>query len=190
MWPWEHLAVGYLAYSLWCRAVGRRGPQSDETLLLGFATQFPDLVDKPLGWSTTVLPDGTSLAHSLLVAVPLATLVLLVTRRYGRPGLGIAFALGYLLHLPADVVYPVLFGGQLNPEILLWPLIPSPPEPTVSLFGRTAELVALLLERLSTPAGFRYVVLEVLLLVTALVAWISDGVPGLTLLSPATWRRR
>ena len=61
MWPWEHLAFGYLLWSLWLRARGRSLPGDWEALVLVFATQLPDLVDKPLAWQLGVLPGGRSL---------------------------------------------------------------------------------------------------------------------------------
>ena len=49
MWPWEHLAIGYLAYSLLGRLAWRRPPTVGTAITVAFGTQFPDLVDKPLG---------------------------------------------------------------------------------------------------------------------------------------------
>jgi hypothetical protein len=61
MWPWEHLAVGYLLYSVSCVLWGRY-PTRIGVAALAFGTQFPDLVDKPLGWWLGVLPSGQSFA--------------------------------------------------------------------------------------------------------------------------------
>lgn len=184
MWPWEHLAIGYLALSVGCRAFQRRKPRSAEALVTAFGTQFPDLVDKPLGWSTSLLPDGTSLAHSLLVAVPLVTVLFVVARKYGRTNVVFAFGLGYLLHLPADAMYPLVFGEQMNPDVVLWPLVQGTPEPPTAILDRTAELVAKLFRRLATPAGGRYIALEAVLMGTAVAAWLVDGRPGISLLRP------
>lgn len=49
MWPWEHLAISYLAYSLLGRLAWRRPRPLREPPSVTFGTQFPDLVDKPLG---------------------------------------------------------------------------------------------------------------------------------------------
>ena len=49
MWPWEHLTIGYLAYSLLSRLAWRRPPTVGTAITVAFGTQFPDLVDKPLG---------------------------------------------------------------------------------------------------------------------------------------------
>ena len=49
MWTWEHLAIGYLAYSLLSQLAWRRPPTVGAAITVAFGTQFPDLVDKPLG---------------------------------------------------------------------------------------------------------------------------------------------
>jgi len=71
MWPWGHLAVGYLLWSVLVRDRRFRPPTGAETLLLAVGTQFPDAVDKPLAWSLGVLPNGRSLAHSVFLATAL-----------------------------------------------------------------------------------------------------------------------
>jgi len=87
MWPWGHAAVGYLAYSLGYRASDRRLTGA-AVIALGVGTQFPDLIDKPLGWTFGVLPGGRTLAHSLLtvavVAVVLAIPLGVVSARRRR----------------------------------------------------------------------------------------------------------
>jgi hypothetical protein len=178
VWPWEHLAVGYLVYSVAVRTATGNVPQTAAVLALAIGTQFPDLVDKPLGWGTTLLPSGLSLAHSLLVALPLTALALGVARAVGRVGLGVAFAVGYLLHLPGDVVYPLLIGGELNPGFLLWPLVPAA-ETTVAIVPFIGQLAGQFQEFLRTPRGRLYLALELGLLGGATLRWYADGVPGL-----------
>jgi hypothetical protein len=182
MWPWEHLAIGYLAYSLWRRIDGPGRPSTGEALVVAFATQFPDLIDKPLGWGTTILPAGTSLAHSALVALPTALAVQALAMAAGRRRLGTAFAVGYLTHLPGDVLYPVLLGGSPKLAFLLWPLVPAAAHPPVSLLAQVGDLVNRFLEIMGTPRGRTYVLLEASLLAAALAAWLLDGRPGLDLL--------
>jgi hypothetical protein len=70
MWPWEHVVVGYLAYSAVSHAVAGRAPSGRAAIAVAFAALLPDLVDKPLAWGLGVLPSGRSFAHSLVVAVP------------------------------------------------------------------------------------------------------------------------
>lgn len=180
MWPWEHLAVGYILYSGWRRARGRPRHSGPAVFVLAVATQLPDLVDKPLGWGTTVLPSGHSFAHSLLVAVPLVVAAFLVLRRRGHREVGVAFGVGYLSHLPGDMVYPLATKGELGWRFLVWPVLPADPTPPTSLVGRTGELFGEFVAFLGTPAGLAYLCLEALLLVTALLLWYGDGAPGVT----------
>jgi len=177
MWPWEHLASGYLVYSLARRGLGHDRPTGGESLALIVGTQFPDLVDKPLGWGTTLLPSGISLAHSLLCALPLSAAAVLLARRAGSGRIGWAFAVGYLAHLPGDIVYPMALGGEPRLSFLLWPLIETPASSTVSITGYVWELLGKFIDLLGTPAGKVYLVLELLLLGGALLAWIGDGHP-------------
>ncbi|MEF8785612.1 MAG: metal-dependent hydrolase [Haloarculaceae archaeon] len=180
MWPWEHLAIGYLAYSLFVRSVAGHTPQALAVAALVIGTQFPDLIDKPLGWETTLLPSsGISLAHSLFVAVPLAALAVAATSVFDRADVGVAFAVGYLLHLPADVVYPLLIGRHLKWTFLFWPLLPAPAAPTVSIVPFVQELAGQFLTFLSTPRGRLYLLLELGLLGGAMLRWYVDGTPGL-----------
>jgi hypothetical protein len=178
VWPWEHLAVGYLVYSVAVRTATGHAPQAAAVFALAVGTQFPDLVDKPLGWGTTLLPSGLSLAHSLLFALPGIALLVSVASAVGRAGLAIAFAVGYLLHLPADVVYPLLVGGDLRLGFLFWPLVPAA-ETTVAIVPYVGRLAGQFLEFLRTPRGQLYLALELGLLGGATLRWYDDGVPGL-----------
>jgi len=72
MWPWGHLAVGYVAFSVFVRFRLGRQPSGHAALALAVATQLPDLIDKPLAWQFGLLSSGISVAHSILVGVPLA----------------------------------------------------------------------------------------------------------------------
>ena len=74
MWPWEHLAVGYIAFSVMQRVGGRQGVPALAVVALALGTQLPDLIDKLLGWGIGILPGGRSLGHSLLFALPVVVL--------------------------------------------------------------------------------------------------------------------
>lgn len=179
MWPWEHLAIGYLAYSLLVRTTERRAPAAGGAIAVAIGTQFPDLVDKTLGWTTSLLPSGQSLAHSLLFAVPVILGVGILAVLVNRSTLGVAFGVGYLSHLPADVVYPALLGGDLNLSFLLWPILaPSGSQPT-AVFAHVHELFAKFGTLLATPEGMYYLLFEVLLLLATLLLWVYDGAPGI-----------
>ncbi|UPV74354.1 metal-dependent hydrolase [Halorussus limi] len=185
MWPWEHLAVGYLCYSLLVRLSGRGAPRPWPVVALAVGTQFPDLVDKPLAWTVGVLPSGHSLAHSLFAALPVAALAVTVgaalgRRRDGSERVGAAFALGYLSHLPADVFYPALVGGEPNYGFLFWPVVPAAETEVGVGF---AEMVRLLLgryvRRLARGEVSPYLAVELGLLASVFGLWVLDGLPPL-----------
>lgn len=58
----------YVPYALDTLVRERRLPNAKHTVVPLYATQLPDLIDKPLAWSVGILPTGRSLAHSLLTA--------------------------------------------------------------------------------------------------------------------------
>jgi membrane-bound metal-dependent hydrolase YbcI (DUF457 family) len=178
MWPWEHLAFGYVLYSGAVRLGGRSVPGDAEILLLVLATQLPDLIDKPLSWGLNVLPSGLSLAHSLLFALPLVVLVLGTARWRGRISVGLAFAAGYGTHLAGDALYPYLVGRPLLPTFLLWPLYYREAGVTNAV-GQVVDLAATFLRFLGTPRGRLYILFEVALLLAFVVLWVADGRPGL-----------
>ncbi|AGB39760.1 metal-dependent hydrolase [Natronococcus occultus] len=125
MWPWEHAIMGYVAYSLFCHVYYRDSPGGLEAFAVVFASVLPDLIDKPLAWEYDVFEIGYALGHSIFFAVPLSIAVGALARSYGRPRAGLAFAVGYLLHLPADVVDGYVRDGHLSFWILLWPFQPD-----------------------------------------------------------------
>lgn len=178
MWPWEHLAVGYVLVSLLWRARGRR-PDGSTALAVAVGTQLPDLVDKSLAWELSVLQRGISLAHSALIAIPVCLLIVLLARRYGRALIAEGFALGYLSHLPADAIYPAFYGDGLRIAPFLWPLFTPPSDPPGGLAEKIPEYLAQSLALVTGPRGAVFVLLELLVLGTALALWVSDGMPGL-----------
>lgn len=179
MWPWEHLAVGYACYSLWRRVRGTRPPGDAEAWAVVFGSLLPDLVDKPLAWTFGVLSSGVSVAHSVLVAVPVALGAWLASRRVGAAPVGAAFAVGYLLHLPADLAYPLALGGRVVPEVLLWPFGPETAPARAGLLANVRFYLEVLFARLRTPRGAVYLAFEAALLAGALAGWWADGRPGL-----------
>lgn len=130
MWPWGHAAVGFLLLSALTLASARRWPRRAETMVVLFATQLPDLIDKPLAWTFDVLPTGRSLAHSLLTAIVFLVLVSLLASRYDRRELTPAFGIGYISHLLTDLPIDTILRGDLlhalsHGTYLLWPILPS-----------------------------------------------------------------
>lgn len=180
MWPWEHLAVGYIAYSLLTRLLYGHAPRGRLTIFaLAIGTQFPDLVDKPLAWTFGVLPTGTSLAHSVFFAVPFVVFLLTVTWAAGRPSVGAGFGIGYLLHLPADVLYVGLYGTPISWSVILWPLVEQTGGREAGFLDNFAYYFGNFTELATSSMGTTFIALEVTLLGGALLLWIVDGIPGI-----------
>lgn len=178
MWPWEHLAFGYVLYTLGRRGLGEGPPSDWPVLALAVGTQFPDLIDKPLAWEFGVLPSGLSLAHSLLFALPVTAAAVAVATRGGRRPVGTAFSVGYLSHLLGDVLYSPLTGGELSMGFLLWPLVPRPAG-NGELLATVGRLWVSFVEFLGTPRGRLYLAAELAFLALAFGLWLWDGAPGL-----------
>lgn len=168
MWPLGHAAVAYLSYSGLCRAREGSPTGAPAVLAVLLGSQLPDLVDKPLSWYLGILPTGRSLAHSLVVIVPVVAVGYLVASRYSHAEYGIAFGVGAGSHLLADVV-PVLWGAA-DPAILVWPLLPLEPYP-----DGAPSILGLLMDSLGEPYFFAEFVLAAL----AVAVWRRDGYPGL-----------
>lgn len=181
MWPWGHLAVGYLLYSGLVHWRFDRAPSDAAALAVAFGTQFPDLVDKPLAWTFHVIPTGRSLAHSLLTATAVCLLVGWYMKKRDRVALASAFTVGYISHLFADAIAPLLAGQYRYVTFLVWPLLELPPH----------EHGTSLLEQLSGFAFTPLVLAGVSLLMFAFVVWLYDGRPGLSVLRGwvVSWRR-
>jgi len=163
------------------RASGDR-PEGTAILALAVGTQFPDLVDKPFGWTFGVLPGGRTLAHSLLTIAVLVVAVRWLTRRYGRDALGRAFLFGTVVHTLGDGLYPAIEGNFSSLTYLLWPVLPMPEEdPGLSIISMFAEMTL-------TPT----VAFEFALVALATILWWLDSKPGLMLLrtSARAWLGR
>lgn len=131
--PLNHFLVAFLPLTVYTLIRYRRPPTGVAILVLLFATQLPDLIDKPLAWTFGILPSGRMLAHSLVLAVPIVITLVSVTHRRGYGALGNVFAVGYLSHLVGDF-YPALFLGRdyyFFPN-MFWPLLAANPDPEPS----------------------------------------------------------
>jgi len=179
MWPWEHAALGYLLLSILARLLWNRSPSDAETLAVLVGTQFPDLLDKPLGWVLEVFPSGVSVGHSVFVAPVVCVSLLSLGVLIDRHREALAFSLGYLSHLPADVGYGALTGGQVNPSVVLWPVavIDVRGETPVLLFVRS--LFDNYVELIASGLSNQFLVFEVVFLAVAATLWVLDGRPGL-----------
>lgn len=182
MWPWEHLALGYVMVSLAWRLGGQR--VDDWAVAWAVAgSQFPDLVDKTLAWSVGVLSAGRSLAHSALTAGVVSTVVLLIVARRRRTEWGLAFAIAYASHLIGDAVPKLVEGNYQDLAFLLWPVL-RPPES-----GGMGSVVRSLRELAASPAGYLAAhPSRAAILVALVVIWTADGFPGIV--GPGRYLRR
>lgn len=169
MWPWGHLAVGYLLYTLLSRTHCDRSPTGSATLAVIIGTQFPDLVDKPLAWSFDILAVGRSLAHSLVIASAVIALVRIGAARRDRPLLALAFGVGYLSHLATDAIQPLIQGEYTALAYLGWPLTHPP------IDGEELGFIGHFMTMTVTPLF----ILQFVLVGVAVVVWWYDEAPGL-----------
>jgi hypothetical protein len=172
MFPWTHLAAGYLVASLLWRLCGHRlGGAAAVAAVVG--TQFPDLVDKPLAWGLAVLPAGRSLAHSVFTAAAVSAVVLYAAARRDRFGPELAFAVGYASHLAGDTLPKLPAGDFDSLTFLLWPLLPLPEyEGAGPVVAALAEVSASPVAHLLASPG------RLAALVLLLAVWSADGYPG------------
>ena len=182
MWPWGHLAFGYLLYSIGHRLSTDRPPDQIAVISLITATQVPDLVDKPLAYWFGVLPGGRTLAHSMLFVVPAAVVMIWASDRYFERRYGIAGAVGLLSHPLADAIPLVLNGSWSRLTFLLWPITPAP-DYRASGFGfhllqllETVRQKSLREIMLNQPEFFG---LEIWLVIGVTLLWLYDGAPPL-----------
>lgn len=169
MWPWGHLAVAYLLYSAFTRTRDSHLPTGLAVFVLAFGSQFPDLIDKPLGWSLGVLPGGRTLAHSVFLVAVLVPLVYVFASKYNQSELATAFSLGYIVHLLTDIPPSVLTGDVEELTFLFWPVLEQP----------AYEEAESILEGFLRYSMGGYEWAQLALLALAIVVWYRDGRPGM-----------
>ncbi|WP_254538908.1 metal-dependent hydrolase [Halomarina litorea] len=182
MWPWEHLAVGYVLVSLLWRLRGER-PDLLAAFAVAFGTQFPDLVDKPLAWVFGVFDSGIAAGHSVLVAVPLCTVLVALAYRAGYVRAAAAFSVGYFSHIPGDAFYPMFYGQPFRWKVFFWPISQGAGEGQVDFLAQVLRFLSRTESFATSPQGATYIGFELLLLLTAFSLWALDGAPGL----PRPW---
>lgn len=167
MFPPVHPGVGYLLYAGLTRVHDAVPSGNGVVLAVVVGAAVPDLIDQPL-YYLLALPSTRTLGHSLLSALPVSLLAIALVRRSDVPnGVGIGFAIGYLSHLPADALWPLLLGKFRELGFLLWPITLSPDyEGTKELFSIGAVTVTTLWVELS-------------LLAVAFLVWRRDEMPGI-----------
>ncbi|WP_232688805.1 metal-dependent hydrolase [Halobacterium zhouii] len=185
MWPWEHLAVGYILYSGYSRVRYGDSPDGTAAVVAVVASQLPDLIDKPLAWGLSVLPGGRTLGHSLVFAVPVLLVFWALARRADRPDLASAASIPYLAHLVGDVVYPALLPGEsATLGFLLWPFTGGSGSSGVGFLDHLTELLANFGTYATSAAGVAYLVFDVVLVGGFVFLWLLDGLPGVAWLFP------
>lgn len=176
MWPWEHVLFGYLCYSLFCHAYYQEPPAGLASLLVVVASVLPDVIDKPLFWQFDVVTSGYTLGHSLLFAVPLAILAGVLAWSQGQGPSGLAFGIGYMLHLVGDVLKSYIDHGTLTAEHILWPIIVADTTEHAGFVDGVRHNLSMYVSQLGDPGT--YVSLQVSVGAVAVLLWIYDGTPG------------
>jgi hypothetical protein len=182
MWPWEHVAVGYLLYSAYVHTRHGSAPTTWPALAVAVGALFPDIVDKPLAWTFAVFPSGVSVAHSVFTVAALSVIVLSVSGRLGHRAVGTAFCLSYAAHIPADALYQLVVGNPLRLEAYAWPLVVIQGGGQGGFLDNFLYYLVRFLVFLTTPRGLLFLSLEVALLGTTLLVWVADDCPGLGVL--------
>lgn len=174
MWPWGHLAIAYLLYSLYTRLRFGRPPRAIPVIAVAIGSQFPDLIDKPLAWELGLLASGRSLAHSITFALLLLPVVYTVAVRTGYREAATAFVIGHATHLVSDLPLMTFSGDFSGTTYLFWPLLGPPEydEPSGVLLGFAEYSIGL-------RSG-----VQLALFAVAVIVWYRDRLPGFGL----AWR--
>lgn len=185
MWPWGHLAFGYVVYSLVSRGWFEEPPRGSGVYVLALSTQLPDLVDKPLSWVFGVFPSGFSVAHSVFVAIPVGIAVAVVARRSDHLATGVAFVVGYWSHLVGDLLVGTVTQQPYVIERVLWPVATLPPYAVrMGALERGLAYFAAFVRELRTADDPVLLLIYLGPFVAAFLVWIVDGMPGIP------WPRR
>lgn len=178
MWPWEHVVVGYVAFSLTSHLWRRGPPRSAEAGTVVVASLLPDLVDKPLAWSFDLVVSGYGPAHSVFVALPAVVAVATASLLAGRRWVGVSFAVSYLLHLVGDILHNATGSGSIAPEILIWPVrVYAPGSPRVGVIQETLLRVNRFRAEVIAGDLTLYTRVQLALMAIAVVLWVYDGTP-------------
>lgn len=98
---------------------------------------------------------------------------------YGAGRAGLAFVIGYLLHLLGDLISPYVEEGEFAVEKLLWPIEQAGGTYSGGLFGGFMKnLLPDLYQVLSLELSI-YLFFKLGLMGFAFVLWVYDGMPVL-----------
>lgn len=180
MMPWEHALFGYIGYSLLVRLLRQDSPTTGETIVVVLASGGPDLIDKPLAWQFDLFASGYALGHSVFTAVVLSALAVVVARQRGRPRVGLAFAVGYGIHLLGDIA-PTSLSEPVAVRRVLWPLVRGGDGYGTSFRFEAVENLTgyfgWIAEQLISGSPDPYFVALLAAAGLALLLWVDDGLP-------------
>lgn len=190
MWPWGHLAFGYVCVSMLTRAIAGRPPTDREAGVVVLATQLPDLVDKPLGWGLNLYTTGYGAAHSALVAGP----ILITVLAYGirkRSIAALAFVAAYASHPAGDVLSALLDSNPSALARVLWPVADFQSYSTDRGFAeRALHYFTTYATELTDPTALAALAAYASMFVAVGALWLYDGMPGTGLFRIAKRRAR
>lgn len=126
VYPLGHLAFGYLSIVALARVRDWefQYPHGLTLALLAIGTQLPDIIDKPLAYAG-VLPNGRSLAHSLLILTPVVFLGVRYLTHKGYESEARVLAVAIASHLLGDSYLLILRQEWRELGFLLWPVVPG-----------------------------------------------------------------
>lgn len=166
MWPWAHAGLAYLLYAGYRHATDDAiGDSAAIAVVVG--ALLPDLIDKPLAWTVTVLPHGRSLGHSAITATLLTVALAWLATHRDRSEPYYALAVGVWTHLLGDAL-PTF--EHVN--YLLWPFLephPATIEPSFLAHVEAIQFTPWFLTQLAVTG-------------LAALVWYRDGTPGLAVL--------
>lgn len=178
MYPWEHLVLGYVLFSLYTHVRFRESPTGVESVGVLIGSQLPDLIDKPLAWTFGLVETGYAIGHSILFAPGFCGLAIAISVRVGRLRTGIAFVIAFLSHLASDIVYPIAWGRPADPRVVLWPIAHAPGSARDGGFiERTVFYVQRFVVEMATGELTPFVRFQLVLVGAATLLWIFDGAP-------------
>ncbi|MEY7850994.1 metal-dependent hydrolase [Natrarchaeobius sp. A-rgal3] len=177
MWPWEHLAVAYLLYSLMAHSVLGRSPTAAETIAVAVGSQLPDLIDKPLAWTFGITETGYAVGHSIFVAPIVCLAVFAVSVRYDRDPVAAAFSFAYLSHLVTDVLNPIRMGRDPELRVVLWPVASPPAGDHGGFLDHFALYLVRHVNHILSGGLSAEVVFQLGIGLAVVGLWLADGAP-------------